>query len=332
MKATSSIESKKAPMSSKGANAPTSQPVVKPEYVVILDWCRYSLKRDQSMQIADALRVALPRDPAFQLTGEMVNNAKGYDSAQKLTIGVIHWHSAIASQGVSVELSGSSLAAMRAAGVSESFLLHHIADVLAQVSTLDAALDIYNSGGSHRDFITARDDGSLETTARSIGEHAAAVKVDGKWIPEGTVYIGSAKSPRQLKIYNKAREQKQIDKDWIRIEMRWRGRHARAAHIAMLQFGIAPTLRRAILSMVNLRKDWFTAAMHGDLAEIEPVRRLATDTTKWLLDVVLTVLERQLLVERTEGGTRLFDDYNSILQAEYRERGKRKAMRKQLDK
>lgn len=321
-------ESNKAPLTSKGANAPTLQPVLKPEYSVILDWCRYTMKRDPDMPIADALRVAIPRDPAFQLTGEMTSNAKGYDSAQKLTLGIVHWHSTIPSQGISVELSGSSLAAMRAASVSETFLLHHVSAVLAQVSTLDAALDIYNSGGHHRDFITARDNGTLETSARSIGEHAASVKVDGKWIPEGTVYVGSAKSPRQIKIYDKAREQKLMGRDWIRIEMRWRGKHARAAHDAMLKFGIAPTLRAAILSMVNLPKAWFRDAMKGEIALIEPVRRPETDTDKWLIELVAPLLERRLANERAEGGSTLFDAFDGILRAEFSQRGKNTAQRR----
>lgn len=272
----------------------------------------------------------MPRDPAFQLTGEMLQNAKGYDSAQALTIGVIHWHSTIPTQGISVELSGSALKVMRETGVTEDFLLAHVAALLARVSTMDAALDIYDSGGSQRDFILARDNGTIKTKARNVGEFAGSEKVKGKWIPDGTVYIGKPQSEVGMTVYDKAREQGLIGVDWIRIEMNWRGAYARAAHAAMCQYGIAPTLRKAIMSYCSIPHKWFQDAMKGDTAIIEPVRRPETNTVDWLINMVAPILERELEYERTKGDTRLLAAYEDIIIKAGRSKAKKRPSQSEL--
>jgi len=316
----------KAPLSNKGANQSQNPTKKKARYSAIIDWFRYTYKHDPSLPIADSLRIAMPRDPAFSLTGEILQNAKGYDSAQALTIGVIHWHSKLASQGISVELSGSALAEMRARGVSETFLLEHVANLLARVSTMDAAIDIYDSGGSQKDFIRARDSGTLATKARHVGEFAGAQKVKGIWIPDGTVYVGSPKGKVGMTIYDKAREQGLVGVDWIRIEMNWRGKHAQAVHHAMLKYGIAPTLRKAIASFASIPNRWFQQAMGDEIAVIEPVRRPETNTSDWLIKFIAPILERELSQESAKDGDKLIKTYEDIIIHAKRKRAKQKPL------
>jgi len=209
--------------------------------------------------------------------------------------------------------------------VADIFLLEHVQNVGGKVSTMDSAVDVYNSGGSHRDVIAHRDAGTLRTTARYVGEAAFTKRHGDTWDAEGTVYVGSPKSPRQIKVYDAFKKHGGTVKDWIRVEIRWRGRHAQSAHKAMLEFGIADVTRKAILSMLDLDTEWFQHAMKGGLVVIEPVRRLETDTVKWLLDVVAPVLERNLMKERAEGGTAIYSKYDAILKAEYNARGRKGA-------
>lgn len=315
----------KAPLYNNGANGPI--PTIPAGKVVsaCLDWLRYTVPYNTALESADNLRIALPRDPAFTLTGEMVANGQGYDSAMKLSHGVIHWHTKRPEQGVSVELGGAALAGARAARVQEMFILQHITNVNGHVSTMDGALDVYNHDAYEGDVMLLFDEGCLQTTAREIGPYRKARKVGREWQDSGTVYVGSPKSPRQIKIYNKAAEQHLDGVDWVRIEMRWRGRHARAAHQAMLQYGIAPTIRKAIITMLNADVEWFQNAVTGDLAEIEPVRRLDTDTRQWLLDTVAPVLERELMLERAKGQRALYDAFDALLRIEHAARGRKAA-------
>lgn len=323
-----SADKTQAPLSIKGANAPINPIPSEPTIAINLDWLRYSYFPAATLTIGDALRIALPRHPAFYLTGEVIPNAKGYDTAQRLSIGVIHYHTKHAAEGISVELSGSALGEMRKAGCTEVFTLEHIQAIAGKVSTMDSAIDCYNLDANFRDILDLDAAGSLETSARMVNEFSGRERIAGENVVHGGVYIGSPKSPRQIKVYDKAREQGKIGVDWTRIEMRWRGRHARAAHDAMLKYGIAETTRKAILSMVNPDIEWFQHAMRGGLAIIEPVRRLETDTKKWLIDIVLPVLERQLMKERAEGGTEIYDAFDKILKSEYNARGRKAVRRK----
>lgn len=320
----------KAPLSIKGANAPiNATPVVK-SIAVNLDWCRYSKAWDTTIEQADNLRIAVPRFASFQLTGEMLQNGKGYDSAMALTIGVIHWHSKRPEQGISVELTGSALGQSRNSGVTDLDLLQHIASIVGMVSTMDSAIDVYNYGADFHDIILLDEAGSLETTVRDVNEFKGRRKVGETITPHGGVYVGSPKSPRQIKIYDKAAEQGQHGKDWTRIEMRWRGKHARAAHSAMLKFGIASVTQKAVKTMLNADIEWYQEAVNGDPAIIEPVRRPETNTDDWLIDLVAPVLERQLQSERSKGGTRLFERFNAVLQAEYTARGSKAARERRM--
>lgn len=302
------------PLSSKGGYDPANPSLaVLPSLAINLDWLRYTYPYNEELTQNQNLQTAIPAHNAYQLTGEMTANAKGYNSAMKLTIGVIHWHTERHGEGISVELPGSALTESRAARVEDMFLIKHIDAIGGRVSTMDAALDVYNADSSKDDIMYLHEAGCLETTAKNIGEYSNSRKRGSDWENEGTVYCGSPKSPMQIKIYNAYMKHGGEIKDWTRIEMRWRGRHARAAHIAMLRFGIEATTRKAIKRMLNADAQWFQYALTGELADIEPVRRKETNTVDWLIDFVLPILDRELANERAEGGTRLATAYSELL-------------------
>lgn len=307
-------KSTQPPLSSKGGYHPQNPtPAVKPSLAVNLDWLRWSVKYNDELSEADNLRAAIPTDAAYQLTGEMVANAKGYDSAMKLSIGVIHWHTERHTQGISIEIPGSGLTMSRAAHVEDMALIKHIGATQGRVSTMDSALDVYNADSSKDDVLYLHENGSLQTTARDVGQYSASKLKGGEWKGEGTVYIGSAKSPKQIKIYNAYAKHGGTIKDWVRVEMRWRGAYARGAHVAMIRFGIEAVTRKAILQMLNADIEWFQYALTGELADIEPVRRKDTNTIDWLIDFVAPILKRELDNERAQGEARLLKTYEDII-------------------
>jgi phage replication initiation protein len=292
--ANNASQNTKPPLSNKGGNHPQQiTPLESPAIAINLDWLRYTVKYNTTIAEADNLRIAMPRFADFALTGEELANGRGFNRAQRMTIGVIHWHTARPEQGISVELSGRDLGQARVANIADEALLAHISTVSGKVSTMDSAIDVYNHHARPTDIINAQKRGTLRTTAREIGSFTSSQKREGRWYPANTVYIGSPKSERQIKIYDKAAQMK-IDGDWVRIEMRWRGPYARAAHRAMLKSGIEEVTRAAVLSMVDLDAKWWRASMSGTLAEIEPISRPETKTLEWLLGAVYNTLEREL--------------------------------------
>lgn len=303
----------KPPASNKGGNT-LDKPSIPdhPTVSIQLDWLRYSVAYNPNLSEGDNLRVAMPRFPEFSLTGEEQQNGRGYNRAQKLTIGVIHWHDANPAQGISVELTGSDLAQSRKADIEELDLLRHVAALYGKVSTMDSAIDVYRHNARPRDILTARDNDTLRTSVKDIGEYANTKLSGGVWRKADTVYVGSPKSDRQMKVYNKA-AQVGIPGDWIRIEMRWRGPFARAAHQAMLNHGIAETTRAAVLSMVDFDARWWRVALTGPLADIEPVGRKETKTLDWLMGAVLNTLDRELHYEQDRGERELYDAFEAVI-------------------
>lgn len=291
---TAILEITQPPLSNKGGNDPLKiTPLESPAIAINLDWLRYTARYDPSIAESDNLRIALPRFSEFALTGESHGNGRGFTDAQKLTIGVIHWHKTNHKQGVSVELTGRDLGASRAVHIADEALLAHITAIAGHISTMDSAIDVYCHKAQPLDIMRAQKRGTLKTTVRSIGIFQSSQKRGGKWYPADTVYIGDPSSERQIKIYDKAAQLK-IDGDWIRVEMRWRGKYARAAHIAMLNGGIEETTRAAVLSMVDLDVQWWRTATYGALTKIEPIHRPETKTLEWLMGTVYNTLEREL--------------------------------------
>lgn len=290
-----SNESTQPPTSNKGGNTLNELTIpTLPGVSINLDWLRYTSVYNPAISEADNLRIAMPRFAEFKLTGEELPNGRGFNRAQQLTIGVVHWHTTQPDQGVSVELTGRDLGASRQAAIPDESLLAHIAAIHGRVSTMDSAVDVYNHRANPNDILLAKERGELRTNVKSIGQYKSTQKrKSGQWKHAETVYIGSPSSERQMKVYNKG-AQLGLDADWVRIEMRWRGLYARAAHVAMLQYGIEQTTRSAILSMADYDGRWWRAAMDGDLAKIEPISRPETKTLEWLLGVVFNTLEREL--------------------------------------
>lgn len=293
------------PTSNKGGNEYNPRKSKLPLIACNLDWIRYTARWRGDLSEADNLRAALPQFVQFALTGEMTQHGRGYNRAMKLTHGVIHWHTENQSQGISVELGGAVLGAVRVAGVTDRDILIHIGAIQGRVSTMDTALDLYNLKAEPMDIIRARDDGSIDTTARNIGTYESSTLIAGTWHAGDTVYIGSAKSDRQIRVYHKAIEVGQRFRDWVRMEMRWRDNFARSAHAAMVNQDVASTTRSAIQSMFKIQAQWYALAIAGDLADIEPTRRKETNTRDWLIAIVLPVLERELKAEAREGGSKL---------------------------
>lgn len=290
-----SIESTQPPLYNNGGTTPHQIKVPElPAIAINLDWLRYTSAYNPALSEADNLRIAMPRFAEFKLTGEELANGRGFNRAQQMTIGVIHWHSARPEQGVSVELTGRDLGASRIAAIADEALLGHVSSIGGRVSTMDSAVDVYNHKANPNDILNAKSRDELRTHVKSIGRFESTQRrKSGEWKHAETVYVGSPTSERQIKVYNKG-AQLGLDADWVRIEMRWRGNYARAAHRAMLQFGIEETTRAAIVSMVDFDTRWWRTAMSGDLAEIEPVSHPETKTIEWLLGAVYNTLEREL--------------------------------------
>lgn len=261
-----------------------------------LDWLRYTIPWDEQKTEIENLDRARPGIELFEFTGETIDIGQGYNRGLRMNAGFVLWNSERPGQGIGVQLAGLDLQALRHTEVSEIDMLRFISAQGGHASTIHSAINVHDSGGDVRQLIAAHDTGEVTARARQMGVYTSKTRVGEKWLDGDTFYIGSAKSAIQIRVYNKAAEQG-IDGDWIRIEIVWRGRHARAAHEMMLRVGIEATTRGAILHQVSTRLPWWTSAMSGETVAPLPVTRRPSERYKWLHTVVIPALRRQIADE-----------------------------------
>ena len=276
-----------------------------------LDWLRWTCPRSEHMEIERALSNARYPLPAFDYTGEIFSPGQGYDRGRRLNHGSITWHSERAEQGIGVMHTGQELQAIREA-LSEQEYLKWLSARGGKISTLDACLNVHDMGADPQDIIKARDRGELVTRAKVIGLYSGAQKVGEEWLPGDTVYIGSAKSAVQVTIYNKAAEQG-IAGDWIRLEITWRGKHARAAQEAMLLSSIGAVTRAAIHHQMAFSAEWWHTAMSGDTSLPATVQKTTGGRALWLKKSVLPALEKEIDAQRRQNLDEIYEIYSAFI-------------------
>jgi hypothetical protein len=250
--------------------------------------------------------------PPFDYTGEIFTPGQGYNRGRKLNAGSITWHTEHKEQGIGVMHTGQELQEIRKSSLTEHEYLKWIASRGGKVSTMDACINVHNEQADPMDIIRARDTGTLRTRARHIANYSGSTKVGDKWLPSDTVYIGSVKSAIQVMIYNKAAEQ-EVDGDWIRIEITWRGKHAQAAHTAMLTSSIGAVTRAAIRHQVGVSSAWWQSAMLGEVSMPETVKKAIGGRQKWLLESVLSALEKEIDDERQRNDDTVYNAFSSLI-------------------
>lgn len=258
------------------------------------------------------LRLARPDLMMFEFTGEVFAPGQGFNRGRKLFHGEISWHTERYEQGISVRLTGMDCQALRDSAWTEQDYLEFVAKRGGKVSTMHACINVHDAGATTASVIEARDNGTMKTRAKMVGQYSSTTKVKDKWLQGDTVYIGSAKSDIQIRIYNKAVEQR-TSGDWLRIEIIWRGRHAQSAHAAMLKSGIGPVTRAAILHQVQISTEWWHYAMSGDTSLPEKVHKRNTGRNTWLKNVVLPALRSEIEEQRRLNYDEIYEIYAGFI-------------------
>lgn len=279
-----------------------------------LDWVRYTCPWYAEVPEPENLERARPPGNAFYPTGEVIDIGQGYNRGMRLKHGAIFWHNERPEQGVSVQLTGQDLNDIRGGELTEIALLEFIAAAHGRVSTLHSCINVHNAGAHVGDLIDQHQAGTLQTRAKKAGVYQSKTKVSGEWISGDTLYVGSAKSAVQVRVYDKAAEQG-IKADWVRIEIVWRGRHAKSAHARMCSHGIASTTRGAILHQMNGSAEWWRIAMSGDTADPLELPRKPSNRYEWLRKSVLPALRREIAEERSQGRDDIYRIFAATIDA-----------------
>lgn len=219
-----------------------------------------------------------------------------YDHHYKTKSGLVISLSERQSQGVRVVFDGSALAVGQGA---QRWLWQDIKRFEWRTSRVDVAVDIFDSNISIEQLW--RD--CIEEQAYKRRRQSRLILSDNG----DTINIGSRKSDKYIRIYDKAKEQ-HVERDWMRLELEVK---YRTAHI--LPDGYEDLIRRSIATMRTMI-DTLPMALDNGLAQIQsghqpiesPAIKPRGSKEIWLMEQILPAL-RKVKIEEPELYKRFVD-------------------------
>lgn len=247
-------------------------------------------------------------DPICELGDVPLTPRTGYARALELSpAGRVDWHPTRPSQGVGYEWRGNDMKHLRKAGVSDHIWPVTLTAEGCQVTRFDFAIDLKFPGPHPRQMRAALKADEAKTPARSVDYYEQDRGSQG-----ATLYLGTRKSDRMLRIYDKAAESGE-NAPWTRIEIVLRSRYAMPALRQAVTWGLCQTMKAQMLSMlVAPTVTWYTEAI-GDLVTgaAQPDRSEPDDDRylKWLRESILPGIKDRILDDRVEGLRELIETW-----------------------
>lgn len=188
-----------------------------------------------------------------------------------------------------IDWRGSDLTALRDSigDVQIDALVKHCTDPDINVTRVDYCIDELSTELDPLDFLTIWQYGYAATHLRN----AATVLQYGATGGE-TVYFGSPKSDRRLRIYDKAAQMKILEQAWLRVELQTRKPRANVLIDAMASQGIPDAGDTAIIDYIDFRSiPAFLKMLTSEQINLEPLPRKIPAWHKWMNEQVLRSIE-----------------------------------------
>lgn len=284
----------------------TTEGSEKVRYECHIDWLQFTVDYLPNMSAIDSVTCRLGDVLQGWSGGEELTSVRGYDAGCKIGHASVYWHTRLQSQKILVVLSGHALSSLAKSGQSQEWLLANTLVNAANITRVDFAVDLYNTGADPNDLVDMIGTKRVTTKARHMMHVNGYDMGDGRMSQSPTVYIGHSSSDRQLRVYNKGHEQG-LEIDWIRIELVTRKPLALPLVQAMVRTTIQSAGRTAIRGFADFRVAWYEQAVESDMVLITPVIEPDRKTRLWLVKVAIPVLAREAKAEQQEGGNYLTD-------------------------
>ena len=284
---------------------PNSQSALHARIHHSLDWLTYTVPYDVGYESA------FPQHEALALTGELLPNIKGYNTQLSLTHGSVSFHTDYPQHRICVQFTGQDLRLLRNAGVDLRKLLYYALGDGGRITRLDFAVD-YHRPSSPRDLFEAWAAKTLWTPAHQCKFMQDMDRRKGEQEPAYTTYFGSNTSGRMLRCYDKAAQVK-VSGPWTRIELVSRKERADRLGRAMCREDIGLVGKQAIRSFVRCEVVWFNDALTGPSVYIPAEPPQEHNTKRWLLELVLPTLVKEVQKGAAEGDVEVRDKYLKAL-------------------
>lgn len=244
-----------------------------------IDWLSATFKTDATdLEIRRAVSFGFPMKAWTQTVAKF-----GYSVCFVHPFG----HSVIAhygrpEMGVHLSFGGRALTSLAEGGQHATALLDWCLKGGARISRLDLAIDVF---GQQIDPMALAQSKRVEAYPGSAKKWSFVKGHDGGC----TAYVGSRKSDKYLRIYDKAAEQKRSDILWTRFEIELKGDAARAAAFQMgnITDGERPEFVKGLMrALFNPDDDLYQAIMDADAVALKTVKDTSDKTLDWLLNTV----------------------------------------------
>lgn len=193
--------------------------------------------------------------------------------------------------GVHLAFGGRALKALAEGSQPATALLAWMMQQGAKITRLDLAIDVFD---------VAIDPSELAKVARVTNAPGSAKKWR-IWRGEDqgcTAYIGSRKSEKFLRIYDKAAETGDHSRHWTRFELELKGDAARAAAAQMALLNDqerSQYIKGLIKGVFNPNDETFQTAMDGPAEVLRTTKDTEDNTLNWLLDTVARSIAKTML-------------------------------------
>lgn len=215
----------------------------------------------------------------------------GYNRRAQTNMGAILLSDGETRQGKSLTLSANVLGELRALLDTDAPILDLLAAHAGRASRIDLALNLLETTATPAILWADYSSGLVRTKARGNTAMSTA---------EGGIhafYLGSRKSDKFLRVYDKALEQKLEGKSWTRLELECRKLVARAYVESMInQKSLRPFINKAISEYADFAaSDDFREATTQDDANLPTLGRKEPQFWRWMnSQVVPAMVSRQL--------------------------------------
>lgn len=265
-----------------------------------LDWLSFTVKGISDTTVARALLFG--QDMSVWIEVAPMN---GYSYAVRHPFGhIVMSNLKRADMGVHVMFSGSALNHLLTGGIDQFALIRWAVGEGAKVTRIDLAVDLYG---------TPVDMDRLYKSKQVKGHEGAARKRERRENDEGgyTIYFGSRKSDKMLRVYNKAAEQGLDGVIWTRFEMEFKSDPAHEVATTVMSM----TFDDAMLYTMGLVKGQYNAddplyqeLLRSSGRQVPTTKDTSNSTLDWLMNSVAKTMAKQMRLNSHIDVWKMFKD------------------------
>lgn len=193
--------------------------------------------------------------------------------------------------GVHLSFGGRALSALDDGGHPAAKLLDWCLKEGAKITRIDLAIDVF---GQQIDPMALAECARIEAFPGSAKKWSSVKGHDGGC----TAYVGSRKSEKFMRIYDKAAEQKRVDLLWTRFELELKGDAAKAAAFQMgaLSDTERPVFVKGLMrALFNPNDALYQSIMDAEAVVLKTVKDTTDKTLDWLLNTVAKSIANTML-------------------------------------